>query len=199
MCLKLSMSRKASANLSPLVVPLQQAVDAMLDHPPRRQAGQLVIIGRAEQLVLECLLLADVGRDRQQQVAAADADRAVARQQHLPLLAVADAFLRDRLRGRFAAARRRLRSADRAAPRRRRADPSIPSCAAAASFTSSRRPCSSWTVTPAGSMLEHVLEKAQFRVARAIVCSASLAFDPQTRGGHFLAWSPDCDRVPSSF
>ena len=65
------------------------------------QAGQLVIIGGAEQLILECLLLADVGRRRQQQVAAADADRAVACQQHLPLLAVADAFLGDRFLSRL--------------------------------------------------------------------------------------------------
>ena len=32
------------------VVVLQQVVDAMLDHAPRRQIGELVIIGRAEQL-----------------------------------------------------------------------------------------------------------------------------------------------------
>ena len=43
-------------------------VDAVLDHPPRRQAGQLVIIGRAEQLVLERLLLGDVGGTREQQL-----------------------------------------------------------------------------------------------------------------------------------
>jgi hypothetical protein len=30
------------------VAPPHQAVDPVLDHPPRRQAGQLVIIGGAE-------------------------------------------------------------------------------------------------------------------------------------------------------
>ena len=40
----------------------QQRVGAMLDHPPRRQLRQFVVISGAEQLVFECLLLADVGR-----------------------------------------------------------------------------------------------------------------------------------------
>ena len=35
---------------------LQQAVDTVLDHPAGRQAGQFVVVGRAEQLVLERLL-----------------------------------------------------------------------------------------------------------------------------------------------
>ncbi len=39
-----------------VAVARQQAVGAMLDHAPRGQAGQLVEIGRAEQLVLEVLL-----------------------------------------------------------------------------------------------------------------------------------------------
>jgi len=61
----------------------------MLDHPPRRKVRQFVIIGRAEELVLERLLLADIGRARQQQIAAVDANRAVAREQDLFELAVA--------------------------------------------------------------------------------------------------------------
>ena len=52
------------------VVALQQPIDAMFDHPPRRQAGQFVIIGRAEQVILERLLLGDVGGTREQQIAA---------------------------------------------------------------------------------------------------------------------------------
>ncbi len=46
----------------PVHAALQQAADAVLDHPPRRQAGQLVKIGGPEQQVLERLLLADIGR-----------------------------------------------------------------------------------------------------------------------------------------
>jgi len=61
----------------------------MLDHPPRRKVRQFVIIGRAEELVLERLLLADIGRARQQQIAAVDANGAVAREQDLFELAVA--------------------------------------------------------------------------------------------------------------
>src|SRR6202030_729687 len=44
----------------------QEAVGAMFDHPPGRQFGQFVIIGRPEQLILEGLLLADVDRARKQ-------------------------------------------------------------------------------------------------------------------------------------
>ena len=44
------------------VVAPQQAVGAVLDHPPRRQVGQFIVIGGAEQLVFEGLLLADIGR-----------------------------------------------------------------------------------------------------------------------------------------
>jgi len=40
---------------------LQQRVGPMLDHAPGRQVGQLVVIGRTEQLVFEGLLSADVG------------------------------------------------------------------------------------------------------------------------------------------
>ncbi len=99
MCLKLSTSRKASAK--PDVSPArEQLVDAVLDHPPVRQVGELVIIGRAEQLVLERLLLGDVGRARQQQRAPGDADRLVAGQKHLPAALAGKAFLdRHRLAG----------------------------------------------------------------------------------------------------
>ena len=75
---------------------LQDAAGAMLDHPPRRQAGQFVIIGRAEQMVLDRLLRADIGRTRQQEIAARDANRPMRRQQHLSGCAVAEDFLRRR-------------------------------------------------------------------------------------------------------
>ena len=55
----------------------------MFDHPPRRQTGQFVIIGRPEQLILDGLLLADVGRARKQQIAVGDADRPMGGQEHL--------------------------------------------------------------------------------------------------------------------
>ena len=54
------------------VVVLQETVDAMLDHAPRRQAGQLVVIGGTEQVILERLLFGDVGRARDQQIAPGD-------------------------------------------------------------------------------------------------------------------------------
>ena len=90
------MSRNASANFSFAPSRLQQAVGAMLDHAPRRQIGQFVIIGRTEQLVLEGLLLADIGGSRKQEVALGDAHRPVRGEQHLPGVAVGDAFLGDR-------------------------------------------------------------------------------------------------------
>ena len=65
------------------VVVLQQAVDAMLDHAPRRQAGQLVVIGGAEQVILERLLFGDVGRARDQQIASGDLDRPMRGEKHL--------------------------------------------------------------------------------------------------------------------
>jgi hypothetical protein len=43
------------------LVALQKAVDAVFDHAPVGQAGQLVVIGRPEQVILERLLFADVG------------------------------------------------------------------------------------------------------------------------------------------
>ena len=75
------------------VVVLQQAVGAMFDHPPRRQVGQFVVIGRAEQLILDRLLLADVGGARQQQVAVGDANRPVGGEKDLLDRAAGDAFL----------------------------------------------------------------------------------------------------------
>ena len=118
------------------LVALQQAVGAMLDHPPGRQVGQFVIIGRAEQLVLEGLLLADVGGARQQQVAVRDANRPMGGEKDLlgrgrwlkhssataarpvrsnsrPVLAAMVQFLRQ-------APRRRAAGHPAAAPRRRR-------------------------------------------------------------------------------
>ena len=62
------------------VVVMQQVVDMPFDHPPRRQPGQFVIIGAAEQLVLDGLLLADVGGTGQQQFCVGDANRPVRRQ-----------------------------------------------------------------------------------------------------------------------
>ena len=70
----------------------QQCVGAMLDHPPGRQVGQFVVIGRAEQLVLEGLLGADVGRTRQQQVALGDANRPMGGEKRLLAPAAGDAF-----------------------------------------------------------------------------------------------------------
>ncbi len=61
----------------------EQAVGAMLDHAPRGQAGQLVEIGRAEQLVLEILLLGDVGGRRDQELAPGEANGTMGREQHL--------------------------------------------------------------------------------------------------------------------
>ena len=75
------------------VVALQQAVGAVLDHPPRRQVGQFIVIGGAEQLVFEGLLLADIGRARNQETAFGDADRPVGREQNPPGMSGADGFL----------------------------------------------------------------------------------------------------------
>ena len=86
----------------------QQRVGPMLDHPAGRQVGQFVIIGRTEQLVLESLLGADVGRTGQQQVAAGEANRPVDGQQGLLAGTAADALLDDR----------RLAGAEQFAPRR---------------------------------------------------------------------------------
>ena len=131
------MSRKASANRPLPLVALQQAVGAMFDHAPRRQAGQFVVIGRAEQMVLEGLLLGDVGRTRKQQIAVGDPDRPVRGEKHLLGLAAGDGILPARPRGRCAAIRGRFRGgrsvAARSAPA---AAAAIRSCAAAASFTS---------------------------------------------------------------
>ena len=65
------------------VVVLQETVDAMLDHAPRRQAGQLVVIGGAEQVILERLLFGDVGRARDQQIAPGDLNRPMRGKKHL--------------------------------------------------------------------------------------------------------------------
>ena len=74
------------------VAVLQQCVGAVLDHPPGRQVGQFVVIGRAEQLVLEGLLGADVGRTRQQQVALGDANRPMGGEKRQLAPAAGDAF-----------------------------------------------------------------------------------------------------------
>ncbi len=145
----------------------------MLDHAPRRQVGQFVIIGRPEQMVLERLLLADVGGTRQQQIAVGDPDRAVGGEKDLPGLAAGDAFLGDRV----AAAAQQFDTGFAAMVqlRRRRRMPAaaIFSCAAAASLTSRKRPCSSCTVTPVGSI---------FSTSRRIASSASRASSPSSDG-----------------
>ena len=65
------------------VVVFQETVDAMLDHAPRRQAGQFVVIGGAEQVILERLLFGDVGRARDQQIAPGDLDGPMRGEKHL--------------------------------------------------------------------------------------------------------------------
>jgi hypothetical protein len=75
------------------VVVMQQVVDVPLDHPPRRQPGQLVIIGAAEQFVLDRLLLAEVGRTGQQQFCVGDANRPMGVKECPPDLSVGNAFL----------------------------------------------------------------------------------------------------------
>jgi hypothetical protein len=78
------------------VVARQQAVGAMFDHAPRRQVGQFVVVGRAEQLVFKGFLFTDVGGARDQKIAVGDTDRPVRGEQHLSRLSVVDAFLDDR-------------------------------------------------------------------------------------------------------
>ena len=73
--------RQREAALS--VVVLQETVDPMLDHAPRRQAGQFVVIGGAEQVIFERLLFGDVGRTRDQQIASGDLDRPMRGEKHL--------------------------------------------------------------------------------------------------------------------
>ena len=75
------------------LVAMQEAVDAVLDHAPVRQAGQLVVIGRPEQVILQRLLLADIGGARQQQVAVRDSNRTVGGEKDLSGLVDVDAFL----------------------------------------------------------------------------------------------------------
>jgi hypothetical protein len=71
---------------------LQQFVGAVLDHAPRRQVGQFVIIGRTEQLILDRLQFGDVGGGRQQQAATADLHRPMGREQDLAAQAIGDGF-----------------------------------------------------------------------------------------------------------
>ncbi len=78
-----------------------QRVDAMLDHTPGRQARQFVIIGGAEQRVLERLLLGNVGGIRQQYVAFGDSGRPVRGQEYLSGRTGANGLFHD---GRAAAA-----------------------------------------------------------------------------------------------
>ena len=77
-------------------VAVEQAGGAMFDHASCRQVGQFVVVGRTEQLVLEGLLLADVGGSRQQEVAVGDAHHAMRGQQDLFGAALGDVFLGDR-------------------------------------------------------------------------------------------------------
>ena len=71
----------------------QQAVGAVLDHPPRRQVGQFIVIGGAEQLIFEGLLLTDIGRARNQQRPFGDANQPMGREQNPPGRSGADGFL----------------------------------------------------------------------------------------------------------
>ncbi len=91
------------------VVVLQETVDAMLDHAPRRQAGQFVVIGRAEQVILERLLFGDVGRTRDQQIASGDLDRPMRGEKHLLGRTAGNGFFQSRPGGRCAAIRDRYR------------------------------------------------------------------------------------------
>jgi hypothetical protein len=77
------------------IVALQQFVDAVFDHAPRRQVGEFVIIGRTEKLILDRLQFGDVGGGRQQQAAIGNAYRPMGREQDLLVLAVAEGFLGD--------------------------------------------------------------------------------------------------------
>ena len=71
---------------------LQELVDAVFDHAPRRKARQFVIIGRPEQVVFEHLLFGDVGGARDQEIAVGDPDRPVRGEENLLGRAVADGF-----------------------------------------------------------------------------------------------------------
>ncbi len=74
----------AALNITLGAIVVEEAVDAVFDHPPRRQAGQFVIIGRAEQRVLERFLIGDVGGTREQQIALGDPDRPVRGEKYTP-------------------------------------------------------------------------------------------------------------------
>ena len=123
-------------------VVLQQTVDAMLDHAPRRQAGQFVVIGGAEQVILERLLFGDVGRTRDQQIASGNPDRPMRGEKHLFGCAAGNGFFQH---GR-AAGTQQFKAGFAAVVRlrgRRRRGCRLPSSAAAASFISTNSPCSS--------------------------------------------------------
>ena len=111
---------KCQRELAVRLVALQQAVGAMFDHPPGRQAGQFVIIGRPEQLILERLLLADVGGARQQQVAVGDANRPMGGEKNLLAPRRCCWILRQPRGGRCAAIRCRFRGDGPVRSRRRR-------------------------------------------------------------------------------
>ena len=94
------------------VIAREQVVGAVFDHAPRGQSGQLVEIGRAEQLVLEILLLGDVGGGGDQELAPGEANGTMGREQHLARGAVMQRLLDDhglagpqRLTARFLALR----------------------------------------------------------------------------------------------
>ncbi len=67
----------------------------MFDHAPRGQSGQFVEIGRTEQLVLEILLLGDVGGRGDQELAPGEADGTMGSEQHLARGAGVERFLGD--------------------------------------------------------------------------------------------------------
>ena len=77
------------------IVLMQQVVDVPFDHPPHRQPGQFVKIGAAEQLVLDRLLLAEIGGTGQQQFCVGDANRPMGVKECPPDMSIGNAFLGD--------------------------------------------------------------------------------------------------------
>src|ERR1700722_11806649 len=86
---------KGERELGTCAIVLYEAVGTMLNHTPHRQVGQFVKISRPEQMVLNGLLLADVGGTRKQQIAIRDTDRPMGRKKDLLALAAGDAFFRN--------------------------------------------------------------------------------------------------------
>src|SRR5437868_14395635 len=75
MCLKLSISRKATANLTGYPPLTDKTVCVLLDDPPGRQTRQLVIVCTTKKLLLGGLLLADIDRARKYKLSVRNQDR----------------------------------------------------------------------------------------------------------------------------